>query len=268
MIKRTDDYSVFSSKELNKIASAIEKAESKKLFDTFDSKKEADVCAAELKVNGFKTEVEETVNGKFKVYTAKLQHVSLNEAEESGQFKKLAWGRYCFQRESGVGELFNYNFNDGTIWKLATDENGAPVLVKEVEEDEEETPVRNPQLAQQTKTAATKRKDVRYTSDVSFKTIANILYDSSFGDAFLHDATPEVKHALYAMFNQKMDKLIISKLAEHGITDDDAVDEIKKLAATALTMEVNSKYTLSKFINSAVKEHLEKVGRQRKYFNK
>ncbi|MNY66993.1 hypothetical protein D3C86_2044970 [compost metagenome] len=70
------------------------------------------------------------------------------------------------------------------------------------------------------------------------------------------------------MFNQKLDKLIVSKLSEHEIEDDSIVDEIKKLVATALTMEINSKYTLSKFINSAVKDYLEKVGRQRKYFNK
>lgn len=269
MIRRTNDYSVLSNKELDKIASVVNKIDNKELFDTFDSKQQADIACAELKVKGFKPEVEQTSNGKYKVYTAKSQRISLNDAEQSGQFKKLAWGRYCFQRQSGIGELFNFNFNDGSIWKLATDEQGNQVLVKEVEEDEEQTPVRNPQInqSQQVKTAL-KRKDVRYTSDVSFKTIANILYDASFGDSFLHDATPEVKHSLYTMFNNKMDKLISSKLAEHGIEDENIVEEIKKLTATALTMEVNSKYTLSKFINSAVKEHLEKVGKQRKYFDK
>lgn len=267
MIRRTDDYSVFSNKELNKIASAIEKAESKKLFNTFDSSDIADLSAAELRVKGFKTEIEKTASGQYKVFINSSEKISLSEAEKSGNFKKLAWGRYCFQRQSGVGELFDYNFNDGSIWKLATDENGNPVLIKEIEEDEEETPVRNPQLNQQVRLAARKR-DIRYTSDVSFKTIASILYDASFSDSFLHDATPEVKQSLYNMFNQKLDKLIVTKLAEHGIDDNDVVDEIKRLTATALTMEVNSKYTLSKFINSAVKEHLEKVGTQRKYFDK
>lgn len=266
MIRRTDDYSVLSNKELDKLASVIQKTENKKLFDTFDSQQAAEIANAELKVQGFKTEIEKTASGKFKVYTSPLQKILLNEAEKSGNFKKLAWGRYCFQRQSGVGEMFDYNYNDGSIWKLATDENGNSILIKEVEDDEDETPIRNSE-SHQTRIAA-KRRDVRYTSDVSFKTIANILYDASFNDMFLHEATPEVKNSLYSMFNQKLDKLIVSKLSEHEIDDDKAVDEIKKLVATALTMEINSKYTLSKFINSAVKDYLAKVGRQRKYFNK
>lgn len=268
MIRRTDDYSVFPDKELDKIASAIKQAESKKLFDSFKNKDDAEIAVAELKVKGFNARIEKTAN-KYKVTQINEDSVNLNDALTSNQFKKLAWGRYCFQRESGVGELFEYNFNDGSIWKLATDEEGNQVLIKEVEDEDEDIVVRNVQdNRQQTITASSKNKDIKYASDISVKNIAKILYDTEFTDSFLHEATPEVKNSLYKMFNSKIDDLIVSKLKEQNIDDDKEINEIKKLTATALTMDVNSKYTLSKFINSVVKERLDKTGQKRKYFDK
>lgn len=267
MIRRTDDYSVFADKDLSKIASAVEKAESKKLFDSFDNEIDAEIASTELRIKGYKATIERTA-GKFKVVVTKQDHIALDEAEESGQFKKLAWGRYSFERQSGVGELFEYNFNDGSIWKLATDDDGNSVLVKEVDEEDEENVIRNTlqDNRQQTREAATKKKDIRYASDITVKTISKILYDTTLTDEFLHDATPDVKNSLYKMLDSKLDKLISSKLQEQNINDENDINEIKKLTATALTMEVNSKYNLTKFINSVVKERLDKVGQKRKYF--
>jgi len=268
MIRRTDDYSVFPDKDLKKIASAIEQAESNKLFNSFSNEPDAEIAAAELRIKGFKTKIEKTASG-FNVRTEKQDSVALNEAEQSGMFKKLAWGRYCFQRESGVGDLFDYNFNDGSIWKLATDESGNSVLIKEVEDDDEDEVIRNVQdNRQQQKTAASKKKDIRYASDITVRNIAKILYDTDLSDLFLHEATPDVKSSLYNMLNSKLDKVIDSKLREQNITDENDINEIKKLTATSLTMDVNSKYTLTKFINSVVKERLDKVGQQRNYFKK
>jgi hypothetical protein len=264
MIKRTDDFSAFSDSEFNKLAEVVKKAENKKTFDTYDNENAAEIAAAELRVKGFNSKIER-VAGKFKVSTIQEEVVSLQEAEKSGQFQKVAFGRYCFQRAAEIGQLFSYNFNDGSVWKLATDESGNQVLIKEVDDEDEDAPVRQ---NSNVRVAAKKKKEVRYTSDLSFKSIASILYDASFGDTFLHDATPEVKTALYNMFNAKLDSIISTKLAELNIDDENIVDDIKKLTATALTMDVNSKYTLSKFINSAVKDHLDKVGKQQKHFKK
>ncbi|AEO93275.1 gp4 [Bacillus phage G] len=267
MIRRTDDYSVLPDNELSKIISAVEKKEKVKLFDSFDNRREAEIAKSELELQGFNAVIEKTAS-KYNVKTVKDLVVNLEEAEKSGQFKKLAWGRYCFQRESGVGDLFEYDFNDGSIWKSATDENGNAILVKEVEDDDEDIVVRNIQDNRQQTKMASKHSEVRYASDITIKNIAKILYDTDFSDTFLHSATPEVKNSLYKMFNTDFDKLVVSKLKEQNITDEKEVNEIKKLTATALTMSVNSKYNFSKFINSVVKERLEKVGQQRKYFNK
>lgn len=267
MIRRTDDYSVFSNDELNKLASVIKKAESKKLFNSFDNEKDAEIAKSELELQGFNAVIEKTAN-KYNVNTIKDEFVSLEEAEKSGQFKKLAWGRYCFQRESGVGDLFDYSFNDGSIWKLATDEEGNAVLIKEVDDEDEDEVVRNVQDNRQQMRTASKKDEVKYASDITIRNIAKILYDTDLTDSFLHEATPDVKNSLYKMFNSKFDSLVISKLQEQDITDEKEISEIKKLTATALTMDVNSKYTLSKFINSVIKERLEKIGQQRKYFNK
>lgn len=269
MIRRTDDYSVFSDKELNKLASVVENIDNKKLFDSFPNEIDAEIASAELEIKGFKTSIEKTASD-YRVTVIKQNNISLSEAEESGLFKKVAWGRYSFERESGVGDLFDYNFNDGSIWKLATDENGNQVLVKETDDEDEEMVIRNtPQDSRiQPKLAASKKKDVRYTSDITVQNIAKILYETKLTNEFLHEATPDVKNSLYRMLDSKIDKLISSKLDEQNITDNSDINEIKKLTATALTMEVNSKYNLTKFINSVVKERLEKVGQQRKYFKK
>lgn len=265
MIRRTDDFSVLPDSELKKIASVVEKSESKKLFDIFDNETDAEIAATELKIKGFQAKVEKT-SGKYKVTTIKPETIPLSEAEKSGQFKKLAWGRYCFQRHSGVGDFFNYNFDDGSIWRLATDENGNPILVKEIDDENEEVVIRTKDNRNQQLKLAAKKKDIQYTSDITVKTIAKILYDTTLTDDFINDATPEVKQALYKMFNEKLDKIITSKLQEHNITDEKDIYEIKKLTTTALTMEINSRYNLSKFINSLAKERLEKIGRQKKYF--
>lgn len=136
MIRRTSDFSLFSDKELSKIASAIQKAESKKLFDTFDNIENARIAKKELRVMGYDAEVY-TVGNKHEVYMIMPEKISLREAENSGSFKKLAWGRYVFEKEASL-EMHNYSFDDGSIWRVSNDEDGTPVLIKEVGEDEEE----------------------------------------------------------------------------------------------------------------------------------
>ena len=265
MIRRTGDYSSLPDKDFNKIASVVNKTESKQLFNSYEDKSKAELIALELKVKGFKVELNKTASS-YDVYTIKSESIPYDKALKSGQFEKLAWGRYCFQRQSQIG-MFEHNFDDGSIWRLSTDENGESILIKEFQDDNEEDVIRNIQDNRQNVKVAGK-KEIKYSSDVTVKNIGKILYDCSFSDEFLHEATPDVKSSLYKMFNKKMDTLISSKLEQHNIVGEKDVYDIKKLTATALAMEVNSKYNLTKFINAVAKDHLEKIGQQRKLFKK
>lgn len=264
MIRRTDDYSAFSNKDLNKIANVVKKAESKKLYDIYENADEAHVVAAELKIKGFHSDVYQ-VGGKFQVFASTPDSISLEQAEQSGQFKKLAWGRYSFQKESAIG-MFDFNFNDGTIWKLSQDENGNQILIKEVEDDNEDEVVRNKQMNNNVKTAGVK-KIASYVSDNTFSKVAGIFYGPQNEDWIQLILSTDQKYSIMNKLNDKFDKVVNEKIANCQITDEDEIDEVKGLIMTALATDISSLESLDNFLNHYVQDKVEKAGSQRKYFS-
>lgn len=260
MIKRTDDYNVFSDDVLNKIASAVKKSENRKLYDTYEDRNQAHIVKAELEIKGFQAEVFNS-NGKYHVYSIVPDSVDLKTAEESGQFKKLAWGRYCFQRESAIGD---FNFDDGSIWKLSQDENGNSILIKEVSEEDDEEVVRGTK-----KTAGLIKEASAYTNDSNLKSIISMLYTQPFDENFITDLmASSAKQTVFDMFDKKLDETVLEKIETIGVTDQSVVEELKNLISSSIGSQITNDETLENFISTYLDQKMDKVGSQRKYFSK
>lgn len=260
MIKRTNDYNVFSDDELNKIANVVKKSENRKLYDIYDDRNKAHIVKDELQIKGFKADVFSS-GGKYHVYASTPDSISLEKAESSGQFKKLAWGRYCFQRESAIG---NFDFDDGSIWKLSSDENGNPILIKEVMDEDEEEVVRN-----NTKTANLVKQATIYTNDSNLNAITQMIYGQPLNSTFVTDLmASNAKQSVFDMLDGKIDTIVTSKLDSAGIEDQTVVDELKNLISSSLGSQITDDETLESFISTYLDQKMDKVGSQRKYFSK
>lgn len=260
MIKRTNDFSSLSDSELNKIASVVKKNESKKLYDTYEDRTEAHIVKAELEIKGFKADVF-TSGNKYHVYATTPESVTLEEAENSGQFKKLAWGRYCFQRESAIND---YNFDDGSIWKVSQDEHGNSILIKEVSDEDEDEVIRNGA----TKVASVVKK-ASYANDNNLTSITQMLYGQQLDSNFMNDLlASNAKQGVLDMLDQKFDTVVAEKLTSAGIEDPTVVEEVKNLVSTSIGSQITDDETLENFITSYLDQKMDRVGSQRKYFSK
>ena len=130
-IKHYDDFNPLI--DFDKLAEVIQN--DKKLFDIAKDKEEADLMKAELNMKGFVVSLEPFENG-FRVFVIPGEIVDYREAIESGMFQKLAWGHYTFIKRSDYNNG-KYNFDDGSIWKIITDEDGKEFLAKEVDDTTE-----------------------------------------------------------------------------------------------------------------------------------
>lgn len=202
MIKRTDDFSLFSDDQLLKIAKVVEEKQSKRLFDTYDDEDKARITTKELKVQGYLTELYQA-GEKWKVYIRTPETVSLKEAEQSGAFKKVAFGRYVFERSSSL-EMHEYSFNHGSVWRVAADEHGNQVLVKECDDENEEEVIR--------KTASLQKiaesfayVDAQNFNNV-FKVIFNVTALNQVGTDFLNDLYNGTAANLQLYFIEKLNE--------------------------------------------------------------
>lgn len=223
MIKRTNDFSLFEDKEFLKIAAVVNKKEAKKLYNTYPDVNMARIAKKELEIKGYKTELYQKGN-EWQLYLIEnLQKISLEEAEKSGAFKKLAWGRYVFQRESSL-EMHKYPFDDGSIWRVITDVDGKQYLVKEYLDDNEEEVVRY-KKASLTKEAETFDFVTPNNFNNVFKLIFNIVALNQIGTNFLND--------LYSGNAVNLQNYFIEKLNED-------INEYVEQIASAQSIQPNS----------------------------
>lgn len=202
MIKRTNDYSLFSEKEFSKIANVVSKNESKKIFDTFSDIEKARIAAKELKIQGYNAEVFQSGN-MYEVHVTKQDNIDLKVAENSGAFKKLAFGRYVFERNSSL-EMHNYPFNHGSIWRVSTDDQGNQVLVKECDDENEDEVLR--------KTASLKKvaNGFDYVEDNNFNNVFKLIFNitalNQIGTNFLNDLYNNSASNLKIYFIEKLNE--------------------------------------------------------------
>ena len=209
IVRRFNDVdSAFDDNAFEKIANVIKEKNKEKVLLITKDKTEAEVACKQLKMQGYNARVEPTVHGDYKVIGSHAERLDLRTAMLSGNFKKLAWGRYCFQRDANE-KLGNekYDFDDGSIWKVIKDEDGTEYLVKEVDDKDEEKVIRNSEL----KTAASKKQ--MFVNESNAKNIVQILYNCN--NRFVDDMLKTASNETIKMINNKFNECIAEKIAEN-----------------------------------------------------
>lgn len=263
MIRRTDDFNSFSSDALNKISKVVNKKEEKQMYGTYHSLNEARIVESELKVKGIESETYK-VGNDFRIYTLNNVSIPLQDAEDSGQFKKLAWGRYSYQKEAAVG-MFDFNFNDGSIWKVSQDENGNSVLIKEVDDENEDEVVRSNQLVTNMKTAS--NSDISLINDSNFKNVTSMFYGNQNDDFIELILSTQNKYQVFEKLSNKFNEVVNTKLSNCQINDEKESDELKKMIISSINEDIKKIDDMDVFLKSYIEDKISKAGQQRKYFS-
>ena len=258
MIRRVSDNDVLPDEQFEKIAETVSKKENTQLFDIVDKDK-AELVKKQLRIQGYDVKLE-PVGEKVKVYAIIPDKVKFIDAMQSGSFKKLAWGRYCFQRESAIG-MFKYDFDDGSIWKTVADpQTGEEYLIKEVNDQNEEDIVRN-------KVAA--NNQYQFVNDDNVNTIISMLYNET-NSSIVKDiiADQNIKSSFYSMLNGKFEKTIEANVTNnHFISSPDYISDLKSIVKTALdNKQLNSSDNLDKLIMEYSNQVISKTGKMNKLF--
>ncbi|MNC06193.1 hypothetical protein D3C75_536980 [compost metagenome] len=160
--------------------------------------------------------------------------------------------------------MFDFNYNDGSIWKISQDENGNNVLVKEVDDEDEDSVVRAPSL-NNLKTASSSKLSI--VSEKTFGKVASMFYGQQDENWIQLILSTDSRHSIIGKLNEKFESVVNEKLAECQISDSNEQDDVKNLIATALENEINSVESLNNFLKNYIQDKINKAGQQRKYFS-
>ena len=220
MISR-DNSNVFSEESFEKLASKINKINNRKLYKVCSTQEDVIESVKAIKLSGYNYEINNCGN-KCNVYSIFPDDaIDLNEANKSGQFEKLAWGRYTFQKASAICDFQKYNFDDGTIWKVITGYDGKKYLAKEVEDDDEEKVIR-------TKTASLNKRASINVDNNNASNICDMLFDTK-DNFFKEIMNSDSSQVVIAFLKNYLDKYIDDSLKNNGILDTQRIENEKKV---------------------------------------
>lgn len=254
IIKRTNDYNIFSDKELEKIAKVVSSNDNIKLFDIVNAEDEALLIKKQLKIEGYGCKIEQ-VGDKWRVYAVIPEKIKLESAIKSGAFKKLAWGRYSFQKQSAMND---YDFDDGSIWRVITDKDGQEYLIIEI--DDEDGEIIREKLA---------NCENQLVNDNNIKRTMSILYNNNYNTEFLDDLLrSDIKNNVYAFLNNKLSEKIDHLIVDnHFINSPNYNKEIKEIVKTSLNDNLESESQLEALICDYSNRFIFKTGTVPKLFN-
>ncbi len=138
MIKRVAD-EVFDDSTFTRIAESM-KQNSKKLFSVVNSETEAQKIKNDLNVNGYQASYEKKGERYNVFYSPTAPKFKIDE-QILNQFQNLGDNKYRAFNKTKVAGLFDYSFDEGSIWTLKIID-GEQYLVKEVEDDNEDAVIR------------------------------------------------------------------------------------------------------------------------------
>ena len=220
MISR-DNSNVFSEESFEKLASKINKINNRKLYKTCSTQEDVIESVKAIKLSGYNYEINNCGN-KCNVYSIFPDDaIDLSEANKSGQFEKLAWGRYTFQKASAICDFQKYNFDDGTIWKVITGSDGKQYLAKEVEDDDEEKVIR-------TKTASLNKRASINVDNNNASNICDMLFDTK-DNFFKEIMNSDSSQVVIAFLKNYLDKYIDDSLKNNGISDTQRIENAKNV---------------------------------------
>lgn len=251
MINRVGDFGSLTNDSFEKLAKIIKEKDNKKLYKTCTSQIEASIAIKELKVQGYKSTIEKLGNN-INVYSITPEKIELTEAKKDGGFKKLAWGRYCFQKVNSINNFTEYNYDDGSIWRIITEEDGKQYLVKEVDDENEEIVIR--------KTASlTKKAAATYVTDQTIQSAISIVYNdqSITNSSFFADMIASgLKQNIYDFVNAKIDKLVDEKVQQQNVYDSNAIQNLKEYVSSNIIN--NNIYDINSF-NNIIDSRIEEI---------
>lgn len=249
MINRVSNVDVFSNDSFEKLAKVIKKQEQKRLYRICKTNSEVGIAIKELKVQGYSSTTEK-IGNNINVYKIMPEMVELKEAQQNDCFKKLAWGRYCFQKCNSINGFTEYDFDDGSIWRTVTGEDGKQYLVKEVDDNDEDVVIR-------TKTASSIKIASSYTTDSTINNIIKIIYSDDVNSQFISDLLmSNVKQGLLTLLDNKIDILISEKAQQKNISDANALSGLKEYVSINISSNVIS--DLNSF-NSVIDSRIEEI---------
>lgn len=227
MIRRTTDDAVFNESELKNLANIINKQNSKKLYKVCMTQEDALIAIKELKLNGYNYDIVDKGDRCF-LYSVQPESIDLREASASGQFKKLSWGRYSFQKVNAIGDFQKYNFDDGSIWKVITGQDGKQYLVKEVDDEDEDRVIR-------TKLGNLQKKAELSVDQSNINTIIPILFGNN--NTFLIELLKSnIGNQIVDFVKQSFNMIVEEKLKNMNVTD----QSIKDLVVNNISNKVLS----------------------------
>lgn len=248
MINRVSDINIISNDSFEKLAKIIKEKGSKKLYRICSNNEDAAIAIKELKVQGYNSKVEKLGNN-INVYKVIPEMIELNAAEQTNNFKKLAWGRYCFQRNSSINGFEEYNFDDGSIWRVVVGEDGKEYLVKDVDDNDEDKVLR-------TKTASLTKKAAAYTNDSTISNIIKIVYGTDINPQFLSDLTlSSLKQDLFSLLDEKINTLVTEATQQKNIVDQNVINDLQEYISTNMTNNtITDSNSFSNVLNNRIDE--------------
>ena len=246
MIRRVSDFSNLSNESFEKIAQVVKDRDKKKLYKICNNENDVKIALQEIKIQGYNSSIEK-LGEKYHVYSILPECIEMKEAEKSGNFKRLAWGRYCFQKVNSIGDFEHYNFDDGSIWKTIVGEDGKEYLVKEVDDSDEDSIIRQASMA--------KKAGIMVT-DMNVNDIIKIIYDNidltcSFINDLLNDNS--IKQYIYTFIENKLNNMILEIVQSQSILDHFKVGEIiKEINDQIALKQINSKIDIEQFISNYI----------------
>ncbi len=187
--------------ELQRLARVVTKKA--KLYNVVASAEAANKTCAMLQARGYTAFAEKTNDDFYKVmYSGEKRRLRVADASALG-LTKCTDGLYrSFEREAGV---YDYDFDDGAVWRVESDENGEEYLVKTV--DDEGKVVRT----------ASANTEAFVTSE-NYVDALRLLYGEGLCDAFVNDVEHDsaLKAALIASLNTKVEAKVKSAVRMFG----------------------------------------------------
>jgi len=158
---------MYDEKVFVKIAESM-KQKQMKLFSVVNSEKEAMDIQSDLNGNGYQTKLEKK-GSLYNIFYQPINHQQIPVTDDilKDHFKSLGDNRF----QKTTAGVYDYSFDDGSIWELKTFENGEQYLVKTVNDDNEDEVIRVKRAS---------RDNILTIEDEIEKQISNVLNRNKF----------------------------------------------------------------------------------------
>ena len=243
MIRRHDDYSFLQDEYFEKIANSINNTQ-KKLVKVTNDIKQAKHIGTQLLAQGYKISCD-NYNNEYYIYALPREKINFKQAMQNGTFKKIASNQYIKQANNTLG-LQHYDFDEGTIWKVITAEDGKEYLVKEVSDTNIDEVIRQKDDINKKITVTASNNNKR-----DLIRLCKILYNN-FNEEFIQDIVQYAPESLSNMINDKLNNIINSELKALNITSSNYHKQVREKIAFAIE---SNKITNRQQISNIIQNH-------------